>query len=186
MRGEVTPPSRPSLWALARGFYVTDIVQRGKEPELLLMLAFLLTFGAVRLVTYSIRYDWLPVFQNMVVGGTHVHHMVPGMLLVLVTGFLSLAMSERRPTRLLAVLFGVGAALVMDEFALWLRLDDVYWEPQGRQSVDAVILTTALMMLYVLELQFWGHLIRILVGRIRRREPRAAQPAEGGPSGRAA
>ena len=175
---QAPPPTRPSRWAIIRAFYAQDIVARGKEPELLITLAFLLTFGAVRFVTYSIKYQWLPVFGNVVVGDDlHIHHMVPGMILVLVSGYLGLAMGDRRPVRLLAVLFGVGAALVLDEFALWLRLEDVYWQPEGRQSIDMVIIATGLSILYLLELNFFRHVARALVGRIRR--PRQPAPRRG-------
>ena len=186
VQDEAARASRPSRWALARAFYAEDIVARGKEPELLLTLAFLLTFAAVRFVTYSIKYGWMPLFQNVTAGGVHVHHMFPGMLLVLVTGYLGLAMSDKRPMRLLAVLFGVGAALVLDEFALWLRLADVYWEPQGRESIDAVIVASVLLILYLLEFHFWRHLARIVAGRIRRIDLPGPEAAEGRPPSRAA
>ena len=169
-------PTRRATWALIRAFYATDIVARGKEPELFLTVAFLLTFAAVRLIAYSIKYDWTPVFRNVQAGDVHIHHMVPGMILVLVSGYLGLAMGMRRPTRLLAVLFGIGAALVLDEFALWLRLEDVYWQPQGRESIDAVIVATVLTILYLLELAFWRHLARAVLRRILWRRHTSTPP----------
>jgi len=160
-------------WALVRAFWQTDIVARGKEPELLVTVAFLLSFGAVRFVTHSIRNDWLPIFGNVTAAGIHVHHMVPGMLLVLVAGYFGLVMGENRPVRLLSVLFGVGAALVLDEFALWLRLADVYWSPEGRQSIEAVIVASALGIVYLAGLDFLRHVTWLLVGRIRPHRPAA-------------
>ena len=81
------------------------------------------------------------------VGGRHIHHLVWGILILLAVGYawLAEAGSGSSPSsifvsRLLAVLYGVGAALTLDEFALWLNLADVYWSPQGRESIDAVIL----------------------------------------------
>ena len=121
-------------WALVQAFWQSDVVERGKEPELLLTLAFLLGFGAVRFITHSIRNDWLPIFGNVTAGGMHIHHMVPGMLIVLVAGYFGLVMGDNRPVRLLSVLFGIGAALVLDEFALWLRLADVYWTPRATRA----------------------------------------------------
>jgi hypothetical protein len=144
--------------------YVTAIVDHGKEPAFLLTLAFLATFGIVRLITYSIHHERLPIFHNVTTkSGLHIHHMVPGMLLVLASGYLGLVLTTRRPTDLLAILFGIGAALVLDEFALWLRLADVYWEPQGRESVDAVVLAGGIGILYILGLDFWPHLIEALL-----------------------
>ena len=151
---------------------------RDKEPELLVTVALLLSFGAVRLITYSIRYQWVPFFHNITAGDVHVHHMVPGMLLVLLAGYLGLAMGPERPLRVLAVLFGVGAGLVLDEFALWLRLEDVYWEPEGRQSLDAMIVAVVLLVLYLLEFRFWRHIAIILFGRFRHADP----PPAGDPS----
>ena len=168
-----TPTGWAARWALVRLFWQRDVVERGKEPELLLTLAFLLGFGGVRFVTHSIRNDWLPMFDNVTAGGVHIHHMVPGMLLVLVAGYLGLVMGENRPVRLLSALFGVGAALVLDEFALWLRLADVYWTPEGRQSIEAVIVATALGILYLAGMDFLRHVGQLLIGRIRPRRPPA-------------
>jgi hypothetical protein len=182
------PPtgSRPSRWDAIRAFYQADIVERDKEPELLVTVALLLTFGAVRLITYSIRYHWVPLFHNITAGDVHVHHMVPGMLLVLLAGYLGLAMGPERPLRVLAVLFGIGAGLVLDEFALWLRLEDVYWEPEGRQSLDAMIVALVLLVLYLLELRFWRHLVIALLGRIRHADPPPAGDPTATRRGRAA
>jgi hypothetical protein len=147
--------------------YAKDIVETGKEPAFLLTLAFLLTFGTVRLITYSIRDQKLPFFHNVTTrSGLHIHHMVPGLVLAIVSGYLGIVLSARRPTSLLAILFGIGVALVLDEFALLLRLADVYWEPEGRESIDAVVLAGGISVLYLLGLDFWPHLVEALVGRL--------------------
>jgi hypothetical protein len=105
-----------------------------------MMVAFLITFLATRAITRAIRCGRGP-FRNASVGGVHVHHQVYGIFLLLGTGMLEFTYQPRPPwVELLAVLFGVGAALTLDEFALWLRLDDVYWTQQGRSSVDAVLI----------------------------------------------
>ncbi len=157
-----------SLIPDVRQAYIREIRDTGKEPALLLTLAFLITFGIVRLITYSIhdqRFRFL--FRDVQTkGGLHIHHLVPGMLLVLVSGYLSLVLTAHSPTQLLAILFGIGAALVLDEFALWLRLADVYWEPEGRESVDAVMLAGGVCLLYLLGLQFWPDLIRAVLGSV--------------------
>ena len=148
--------------------YARDIRDSGKEPAMLLTLAFLITFGVVRLITYSIRNERLHLFRNVTTkGGLHIHHLVPGMLLVLASGYLSLVLTAHVPVQLLAIVFGIGAALVLDEFALWLRLADVYWEPEGRESIDAVMLAGGVCVLYLLGLSFWPHLIVAVFQAIR-------------------
>ena len=86
-------------------------------------------------------------------GGRHIHHLVWGILLLLITGYATLAEAGTDDTpvsilvsRLLAISYGVGAALTLDEFALWLNLDAAaYWSRQGRESIDAVVLFGALL-----------------------------------------
>jgi hypothetical protein len=112
--------------------------------------AFVVTFLATRFVTHMIRAGRGP-FRNMSVGGVHVHHQVYGIFLLLATGALEFAYNPDRPwEQVLAALFGVGAALTLDEFALWLRLDDVYWGVEGRRSVDAVLVATIVGVLLLL------------------------------------
>src|SRR5262245_29380121 len=153
-----------ALVADVRTAYVGSIVATGKEPAFLLTLAFLCTFGVVRLITYSIHYHALRFFHDVKTkSGLHIHHMVPGLVLALTSGYLGLVLTAQRPTNLLAILFGIGTALVLDEFALLLRLADVYWEPQGRESVDAVVLAGGIGMLYLLGLDFWPHLVEVLL-----------------------
>ena len=105
-----------------------------------LVAAYLLTFLVTRFVTRTIRAGRGP-FRDASVGGVHLHHEVYGIFLLLGTGT---AEFTYRPAGtglyVLAALFGVGAALTLDEFALWLHLDDVYWSTEGRSSVDAVLL----------------------------------------------
>ena len=81
---------------------------------------------------------WWP--GNVEVGGTHIHHLVWGIVLMLVAGFISLMPIDSPWREIMAALFGVGAGLTLDEFALWLRLEDVYWAEEGRQSIDAVVI----------------------------------------------
>jgi hypothetical protein len=163
----VLPLLVAALLDTARAAYASTIVAAGKQAAFLLTVAFLLTFAVVRLITYSIREGWLPVFHDVHTrGGLHVHHMVPGMVLVLLAGYLGLVVPGHRWNDGLAVLFGIGAALVLDEFALWLRLADVYWQPEGRESVDAVVLAGGVGVLYLLGLDFWPHLLGALLGAL--------------------
>src|SRR5438046_5302097 len=113
-----------------------------RERLFLASLAFLLTFGIVRAITISIRAGIGP-FHNLSAGGTHIHHLVWGIALLIVVGYvwlLEVGVGSTWVASLTAILFGVGAALTLDEFALWLNLQDVYWERQGRGSVDVVLI----------------------------------------------
>ncbi|WP_030327197.1 hypothetical protein [Streptomyces sp. NRRL B-3229] len=122
-----------------------NIVEPGKLPLLLALTAFVLTFLITRCVTRLIRAGKGP-FGNISTGGVHIHHVVPGVVLSIVGGFGAVA-SERHGVgaALFAVVFGIGAGLVLDEFALILHLDDVYWSEEGRKSVEVVVLTAALV-----------------------------------------
>jgi hypothetical protein len=101
--------------------------------------AFLVTFLVTRAITRAIRRGSGP-FRNASVGGVHLHHEVYGIFLLLGTGTVQITYRPDPPWAfLLAALFGAGAALTLDEFALWLHLEDVYWSEEGRSSVDAVL-----------------------------------------------
>lgn len=143
-----------------------DIVDLHKQPQVVLLVTFLVTFGLVRFITHSIRDQrYTKIFHNMSAGGTHLHHLVPGIILLIVSGYLMVAVGPGFPKEPLAFLFGIGMALTLDEFALWLHLKDVYWAKQGRQSVDAVIVVATVLGLGVLGLSFWvelGHIIATL------------------------
>ncbi|MEW2508525.1 hypothetical protein [Streptomyces sp. NPDC046870] len=126
-------------------WWVRNIVEPGKLPLLLALAAFVLTFVVTRVITRLIRAGRGP-FGNVRAGGLHIHHVVPGVVLTVVGGFGAVA-SDRHGVggTVSAVLFGMGAGLVLDEFALILHLDDVYWTEEGRKSVEAVVLTAALV-----------------------------------------
>ncbi len=115
------------------------------DPLLWLWVAFIVTFGFIRFSTRMIRAQvrWWP--GNVSVGGRHIHHVVPGVILVCAAGIASFtgAGASGGVRYASAVVFGVGAALMLDEFALILHLRDVYWSGEGRSSVDAVILAVA-------------------------------------------
>jgi lysyl-tRNA synthetase, class II len=136
--------------------YRAGIVDTGREPELLLLLSFLLAFGFIRTSAHLIRAQvrWWP--GNVEVGGRHIHHLVWGIGLVLVLGYAAIAFEPGAPWRqLLAIGFGIGIGLTLDEFALWLDLRDVYWLPEGRKSIDAVIVAATAGALLLLGVRIW-------------------------------
>jgi hypothetical protein len=136
--------------------YQRAIEDTGREPEFLFLVSFLLSFGFIRTSAHLIRAQvrWWP--GNVEVGGTHIHHLVWGILLLLIFGYVGAVMDPPSPWHEIAIiLFGVGAGLTLDEFALWLNLRDVYWEKEGRRSIDAVIVVAALSGLAVVGFGAW-------------------------------
>jgi hypothetical protein len=120
--------------------YKAHITADGKEPLFLLLLAFLITFALTRLYTRLAR---IRGWGSGSVDGVHLHHMVVGIILVLLSGLAAVASTADTSgygKDTIGIVFGVGAAFVLDEFALSLYLRDVYWSPEGRSSVDACLL----------------------------------------------
>jgi hypothetical protein len=109
-----------------------------------MLAAFVATFGGARAVTYVIRAETGP-FKNVTIGGRHIHHFVPGLLVAFATGGLSIGMRHEELDKWLAIPFGAGLALVLDEAALLLELEDVYWTRKGLVSVQIVLGTAALL-----------------------------------------
>jgi hypothetical protein len=128
-------------------WYQRYLVDTGRAAMLWLLLGFVVTYAVTRWVTLRIRTRTTgnagqegTAVKDVYIGGVHVHHQVWGILLVLVTGMLQFRFSPASPWQeVLSVLFGAGAALALDEFALWLYLKDVYWTEEGRKSIDAVM-----------------------------------------------
>jgi hypothetical protein len=111
-----------------------------QRAGLILLGCMLLSFGFIRFSTRMIRAEvsWWP--GNVSPGGLHIHHLVFGIVLLMLSGFLNFVIQPGSPWfEILAGVFGVGMGLTLDEFALWLYLDDVYWSEEGRSSVDAVV-----------------------------------------------
>ena len=114
--------------------------QADQRAGLILLGSMLLSFGFIRFSTRMIRAEvkWWP--GNVTPGGLHIHHLVFGIVLMMLSGFANFVIQPNSPWfEVLAGVFGVGMGLTLDEFALWLYLDDVYWAEQGRSSVDAVV-----------------------------------------------
>jgi len=115
-----------------------------KLSQLVILVTFLITFVFIRVVVYLQKLKIIPN-QN---GPLHIHHLVFGIIFVLISGYLGLSFWSNSKVRFYSsILFGIGAALTIDEFALWLFLKDVYFAKQGRVSVDAVIVTITILTL---------------------------------------
>lgn len=137
--------------------YEKDILQSGKEAQLVILITFLATFALVRLITHSIRADrFKHLLRNVQTsGGLHIHHLVPGIILLLISGYLGIGLSNNISENFVAILFGIGAALTLDEFALWLHLEDVYWAKQGRDSIDAVVIMATIIAIGLIGYTFF-------------------------------
>jgi hypothetical protein len=145
--------------------YERDIVAPGKEVHLLVLVAFMCSFGFIRGSAHMIRaqVSWWPG-NVQTKGGTHVHHLVWGILLLMACGYVGVASEPASPWReIVAVLFGIGMGLTLDEFALWLNLKDVYWSEKGRQSIDAVVVAAGLLTITLLGLGFWIDVLQALL-----------------------
>jgi len=136
--------------------YDRAIVDTGRQPEFLFFFAFLITFGFIRTSAHMIKaqVSWWP--GNVSVGGTHIHHLVWGIVLLMITGYVGVTIAPPSPWHeIIAVFFGVGMGLALDEFALWLDLKDVYWSQQGRKSIDAVIIAATITGIILVGFTAW-------------------------------
>ncbi|MGF1431151.1 phosphatidylglycerol lysyltransferase domain-containing protein [Kitasatospora sp. LaBMicrA B282] len=148
------------MWESVQHAYGSRIVEPGREPLFLLLVGLITAFLFIRFSTRMIRRgtSWWP--GNVTPGGLHIHHVVFGQAMMLIAGIGSFTYhgGQGLLRNGLAIAFGAGAGLVLDEFALVLHLEDVYWSEQGRKSVDAVILAVVLIALLLLgQLPFGGY-----------------------------
>ena len=127
------------------------IPDRPRRRLFVASVSFFLTFAGVRAVVYGVLHQ-IPPFHFVEMGGRHIHHLVFGIIILLLVGYGWLCEigsgsgeSSIFVGRLMSILYGVGSALTLDEFALWLNLRDVYWAREGRSSFDAIILFGALL-----------------------------------------
>ncbi|HXM10035.1 MAG TPA: hypothetical protein VN946_08830 [Terriglobales bacterium] len=127
------------------------IADRPRRRLFLASVSFFLTFAIVRGMVFCITHQ-IPPFHYIIMDGRHIHHLVPGILILLAVGYGWLCefgnggdSSSIFASRLMSILYGVGAALTLDEFALWLNLKDVYFVRAGRSSIDAVFLFGSLL-----------------------------------------
>lgn len=133
-----------------------DHPRPGSGAAFLVLVSFLVAYLAIRTSARLTRsVSWWP--GGVQSGGVHLHHLVWGICLMMLAGFLAFAVPLQTPWwHLTAIAFGVGAGFTMDEFALWVHLEDVYWSEEGRSSFDAVVASAAFAGLVVLGTRPFG------------------------------
>jgi hypothetical protein len=152
-----------------------------KRASLRMLIAFILTFGLIRLLTFAIHSNLGP-FHDIVIGGgaggsLHIHHYMWGLALLVTGGFLALSLEASRWHPILAIPFGIGLALVLDEFALLLQLKDVYWSAAGVASINLAVVVAAGLIAYYVGQCYWHDVARELkrgFGFVRTEERRLA------------
>lgn len=133
----------PRVWH----WYQNAIIAPGKQPVFAALVAFIVTLIATRIIVRMIRAGRGP-FGNVSSGDVHIHHVIPGIVLLSIGGLIGLASSRVGPLSLVGgLLFGMGGALVLDEFPLILHLEDVYWKNEGKLSVEATTLAVTVLVL---------------------------------------
>jgi hypothetical protein len=136
------------------------------------LTAFLVTVALLRISTAIIHYQLFPhgPFRDIITkSGLHIHHLFWGILLLMVTGFGALGSRAERWHLRIAIVFGIALGLTLDEFALWLRLADVYWTHEGIESLQAVAVVAAILAAYGFGLPFWHDRVRGAWRRARSR-----------------
>jgi hypothetical protein len=130
-----------------------QLVEHEEQGLFLVFTGFILSFAFIRMSTRLMRSPRVPWWPGSVVSGSgvHLHHLVFGIVTMMVAGTIGFATLGDSPwLEICALAFGVGAGLTIDEFALWVYLDDVYWAEEGRSSIDATVLAAAGMVLLLL------------------------------------
>lgn len=134
-------------------FWQDQLVEHDRQFAFLVLLGILLSFGFIRMSTRLMRSPRVPWWPGSIVsdGGLHVHHLVFGIVLMIIAGAVGFAIPDADwAYGICAFAFGVGVGLTIDEFALWVYLDDVYWKEEGRASVDAAVLAVTGLALVLL------------------------------------
>jgi hypothetical protein len=159
-----------------RRIYQERLPEPRRERLFLASLGFFVSVLVVRIITIAIHYDVGP-FHNVSMHGRHIHHMVWGILLLLTVGYcwlLEIGTGSRESWpmagRLTSMLYGVAAALILDEFALWLNLSDVYWQREGRESYEAMALFGSLLAMALWGAPLFRGLARQVVRPFRRHQ----------------
>ena len=157
-------------WHRVGALYRRCFSRSRRERQFIAVAAFYLSFALVRFVAHAVRSGVAP-FHDLAIAGRHIHHLVFGILILLAVGYgwllefgSQIHVNSRVSGRIMALFYGIGAALTLDEFALWLNLEDVYWAEEGRASVDAVLLFGAFMIVGLLG----GRFLRLLASEALR------------------
>jgi hypothetical protein len=140
----------------------------GRRVAVRALVSYVITFAILRVITAIIYYDVFPNGPFRVVmtkSGLHIHHLFWGILLLMATGFGALATRAPQWHLRIALLFGVALGLTLDEFAMWLRLADVYWTPQGVESLKAGAVVAALLGIYGFGQPVWHAVVKDLFAR---------------------
>ena len=130
-----------------------NLVEHDEQGLFLVFAGFILSFAFIRTSTRLMRSPKVPWWPGSVVSdsGLHIHHLVFGIVTMMAAGTLGfLALGHSPWAEICAFGFGVGAGLTIDEFALWVHLEDVYWADEGRSSIDATVIAAAAMVLILL------------------------------------
>jgi hypothetical protein len=133
-------------------FWRDQLVEHNREALFLVLVGFLLSFVAIRISTRLMRSPRVPWWPGSIVSdsGVHLHHLVFGIVTMMISGTLAFALGGEGPWfELCALAFGIGIGLTIDEFALWVHLEDVYWSEEGRRSIDATVIAALVMALLV-------------------------------------
>ena len=141
--------------------------------QMLILVSFLITFILARIVTYLQKISFLPNQS----GDLHVHHLVPGIILLIVSGYCGIAYAkEKFVEKYMAILFGIGAALTLDEFGLWLYLRDVYWEKEGRISIDAIVIGVTILLMAIVLGEVYDYISARKAKQVAKKIIRKSQP----------
>ena len=138
-------------------------------------IAFIVTFAILRVITYGIRYHFLPLQNITSASGAHLHHFVWGIAILIIVGFLGLMVEEARWHPRFAVLFGIGVGLIVDELVIIVTFQDLYWSDAGQISVDVALLLIGGAGLYFAASHFWRAVLaelRVALRGVRRRGQR--------------
>ncbi len=159
--------------------YVCKLAETRRERLFLASLGYFVAALVVRTITFGIH-NHIGPFHDVSMGGRHIHHLVWGITLLMAAGYgwlLQLGSgtvsSNLYAARAMCMMYGVGAALTLDEFALWLNLRDVYWEREGRQSFEAMALFAAILCTGIFGHPFF-HGVAREIGAIFKRKVRSS------------
>lgn len=147
----------------ARTLYNKHIRGHREEPRFLILTSFISTFIVARLVVYNIEFhvfSFLPT-RYIMIHDIHIHHLVWGIFLLLIAGFIRIPQFGHELYRFSSILYGMGAALTLDEFALWLRFNpNAYFGVEGRISIDAVVIFILIVLSSLWHGAFWRNLLQ--------------------------